>query len=255
MATTYKLGRVCPICGAKIHDKNKTGFCKKHVDKTGSNNSFYGKTHSKETIDVIKGKLRDIMIEKWKDEEYSSKVKNGLKSDKNLKSHTSDSFREKQRRNAKKQMEDPEQINIRRESMKKNWATGKIEYHKNAHPNFSKDEVSFGEMLKKYLGDNSIFLERGFKIERTDMPKHYYCPDFRYKNFLIEFDGDFWHAKDFDDNEVVHNNITANEIRDIDLMKNKLYEQKGFTVIRVWRSDFISNKEECVKNIANILTS
>lgn len=54
MSSTYKLNRVCPVCGKLLNDKNKTGYCNKHRDRTGANNSFYGKRHSKETVDKIK---------------------------------------------------------------------------------------------------------------------------------------------------------------------------------------------------------
>ena len=40
MSLTYKLNRICPVCGTKISDKNKSGFCNRHRDRTGKNNSF-----------------------------------------------------------------------------------------------------------------------------------------------------------------------------------------------------------------------
>ena len=43
------------------------------------------------------------------------------------------------------------------------------------------------------------------------------------------------------------------EIREKDELKNKTYERYGYTVIRIWRSDFLDNENEVVKNISNIL--
>ena len=56
MSHTYKLNRTCPTCGKSISDKNKSGYCNRHRDRTGTNNTFYGKTHSQETINSIKEK-------------------------------------------------------------------------------------------------------------------------------------------------------------------------------------------------------
>jgi len=52
----YKLNKRCPTCNKLLLDKNTSGFCNKHRDRTGLNNSFYGKTHSLETISKIKEK-------------------------------------------------------------------------------------------------------------------------------------------------------------------------------------------------------
>ena len=54
MSITYKLNRTCPTCGIRISDKNKSGFCNKHRDRTGINNPFFGKTHSKDTKEILK---------------------------------------------------------------------------------------------------------------------------------------------------------------------------------------------------------
>lgn len=253
MSITYKLNRTCPTCGVRISDKNKSGFCNKHRDRTGISNPFFGKTHSKETREILKIKCKEATTKMWQDEKYVNKVKNGLKSDKNKQAHTSEEFRKKQSEHAKKQMKDFEQLELRKNTMKQSWEEGKLKYNPYHSPNFSKDEIRFGEMLKEELKENGKFLERGFKIERIDLPKHYFVPDFKYKNYIIEFDGDFWHAHNKEDSEIVHHNVTAKEIREKDELKNKTYERYGYTVIRIWRSDFLDNENEVVKNISNIL--
>lgn len=185
----------------------------------------------------------------WQDPNYAEKVKVGLKSEANLRAHTSDEFRKKQSENAKQQMKDSSQLACRSEAMKKSWETGKIEYHQVVLPNFSKIELAFGDLLCESLGDNKSELVRHFKIERDDKPKHYYCPDYKYKNFIIEVDGDYWHARNVADDEVVHHGITAKEIRDTDAKKTQLYESKGFTVIRVWTSEFKAHPDDTIRSV------
>lgn len=256
MSNTYKLNRTCPTCGKSISDKNKSGYCNIHRDRTGQNNPFYGKTHSKDTMDRIKEKSKQTMIDKWaNDPEYVKHVKEGLKSEKNKLAHTSEEFRKIQSNHAKQQMKNPEQIKLRSNAMKTRWENNLIEWHPHRGPNFSKDELRFGDLLRDALGDNSSKLITKFKLERDDYPKHYWCPDFKYENFIIEFDGDYWHANGYDDNEIVHHNMTAKEIRERDEMKNAAYRRAGFSVIRIWQSDFKQDNSACVNHVLSIITS
>ena len=113
MSITYKLNRTCPTCGVRISDKNKSGFCKKHLDRTGENNPFFGKTHSKETREILKIKCKEATTKMWQDEEYRNKViqnATGLKRD--------EKFKETQRQNAYKQFQDKHQRDIRSERMR-----------------------------------------------------------------------------------------------------------------------------------------
>ena len=73
MPTTYKLGKTCKICGKKLSDLNKSGFCNIHRDRTGANNPFFGKHHSKEILDKAKEKCRAASIKKWEDPEYRAR--------------------------------------------------------------------------------------------------------------------------------------------------------------------------------------
>lgn len=256
MSNTYKLNKTCPTCGKRLPDKNKSGYCNIHRDRTGQNNPFYGKTHSKETMDRIKEKSKQTMIDKWaNDPEYVKRVKEGLKSEKNKLAHTSEEFRKTQSANAKQQMKNPEQREIRSNAMKTNWENNLIEWHVHRGPNYSKDELRFGDLLREALGDNASKLITKFKLERDNYPKHFWCPDFKYENFIIEFDGDYWHANGYDDNEIVHHNITAKEIRERDEMKNAAYRRAGFSVIRVWLSDFKKDTSACVNHVLSIITS
>lgn len=255
MSHTYKLNRTCPTCGKSISDKNKSGYCNRHRDRTGTNNPFYGKTHSQETIISIKEKCKIASTKLWEDQEYVERVKEGLKSEKNKLAHTSEEFRKTQSQHAKQQMKNPVQREIRSNTMKARWENNLIEWHAHRGPNYSKDELRFGDLLREALGDNASKLITKFKLERDDYPKHYWCPDFKYENFIIEFDGDYWHANGYDDNEIVHHNITAKEIRERDEMKNAAYRRAGFSVIRIWQSDFKQDNSACVNHVLSIITS
>lgn len=255
MSDTYKLNKVCPTCGKRLSDKNKSGYCNRHRDRTGANNPFYGKTHSQDTINSLKEKCKIASTKKWEDLEYVEHVKEGLKSEKNKLAHTSEEFRKTQSDHAKLQMKNPEQRKLRSNAMKASWENNLIEWHIHRGPNYSKDELRFGNLLREALGDNSSKLITKFKLERDDYPKHYWCPDFKYENFIIEFDGDYWHARDYDDNEIVHHNLTAKEIRERDEFKNAAYHRAGFSVIRVWLSDFKQDELACVNYVLSIITS
>lgn len=65
-----KSKRVCPVCDKTLGKKNKSGFCNRHRDRTGKNNPFYGKHHSKETIKLLRERCSKSSHEKWKDPVY-----------------------------------------------------------------------------------------------------------------------------------------------------------------------------------------
>ena len=51
--------------------------------------------------------------------------------------------------------------------------------------------------------------------------------------------------------EIIHHNITAKEIREKDNQKTKFYEELGYTVIRVWQSEYLNNKQKIIEEIKN----
>lgn len=242
--------KTCPICGKVLSKDNKSGFCNKHRDRTGENNPFFGKRHSKETIEILKKKCKIATEELWKDDSYREKVINNATGKKRT-----DEFRKTQSENAKKQMKDHNQLMIRSAYMKDSWEKGKISWVENAHPNYSKAELKFGEMLSEKLGENSSFLERGVKIKVENSKQKTYLPDFKFKNFIIEYDGDFWHGRNRNSTDIVHHNKTAQEIWDRDSERDRVYENLGYKLIKVWHSDFINNKEIVINNIVKVFLS
>ena len=110
-----KLNRHCPVCGVPVSDGSKTGYCARHVPRTGANNPFYGKHHKPLTEEQRKY-FADKSREKWQDPEYRAKVIGNATGKKRT-----DEFKETQRANAIKQMQDPEQRKVRSASMKNTW--------------------------------------------------------------------------------------------------------------------------------------
>jgi len=66
----------CVTCGILLNKKNKTGYCNSHRDRTGINNPFYNKHHTKETIEILKKVCKEKSLKNWQDEEYREKVVN-----------------------------------------------------------------------------------------------------------------------------------------------------------------------------------
>ena len=74
-----------------------------------------------------------------------------------------------------------------------------------------------------------------------------YSFDFRYKNILVEINGDYWHCnpklyKPFEFNKVVGK--YAHEIWKKDKSKKKVAEDKGYLVYIIWEYDYRKNPKE-----------
>lgn len=61
-------------------------------------------------------------------------------------------------------MKNPEQRELRSNVMKANWENNLIEWYVHRGPNYSKDELHFGDLLREALGDNSNKLKNNFKL-------------------------------------------------------------------------------------------
>lgn len=70
------------------------------------------------------------------------------------------------------------------------------------------------------------------------------------KNLVIECDGDFWHCnpKVYKEGPICKCQRTRIER---DKIKNQYLDEHNIKLIRVWESDFITNKEDVINNIKN----
>lgn len=247
MSLTYKLHRKCKHCGKEISDNSKSGYCGKCYPKFGTlgeNNPFFGKTHKKETIDVMKEKCKEASTNKWKDPEYREHVLSsviGLK--------RSEQFKKEQSERVKQQMKDPKQRELRSKSMKQRWENGFIT-HTPHSMNSSKQEKEFFNLLKQYINVEQKHVVK-YINEDTHRKRHLF-PDgyIKDKNLIIEFQGSFWHAdiRLFPtDDLIVHHHKTAKECRDCNINKENLYKSLGYNYIEVWSLDYLNDKEKCIK--------
>lgn len=246
MKQTFFLERTCSHCGKLINDNNKSGFCRKcyvKYGKYGKNNPFYGKKHTKETIENIRNKCAKASKILWENDEYRNKVIEhctGLK--------RSDEFKALQSKHAKEQFErDPYQRIIRSNKMKESWQNGAIVYTKNPSTNTSKQEHDLYLSLKEIYGDNCLDKQ---VIRYTTTKKHWLFPDilFPNKKLVVEFQGSFWHAdpKRYNADDIIHHNVTAKEIWEANKNKFELYKSLGYIVYEIWSDDYKKNKQQVI---------
>lgn len=212
---SYKLNKKCCVCGSKITDINKTGFCNIHRDRTGKNNPFYGKKHSKETIEIIRNKTSIKSKQNWKNENYRKKIIKGISKPRKKE------FSEEQSLRIKKWYQDnPEQKIIRSQHMKKSWIDEKIvPNHQSC--NRSKMEKELLRYVENICSDKVI--TKSIKINNK-----WLIPDIVIENLglIIEFYGDYWHAnpKFYKRGDIVHHNLTAGEIWEHDKERVKKFD-------------------------------
>ena len=160
----------------------------------------------------------------------------------------SNEFKEKQRQNAIKQYQDVKQKEIRSEQMKEKWKEGKIQYSNHYSPNFSKEQISFEQDLMEALGDNAKNLETKVTLSYKDT---WIFPDLKYNNFIIEYNGDFWHAnpKKYKPDDIIHHDITASEIWEHDKLRKEKLTELGYEIIEIWSGDYKENKTKILNEI------
>lgn len=84
-----------------------------------------------------------------------------------------------------------------------------------------------------------------------------YFYDFNYKNKIIEFNGDIWHANPqiFDeyDKPNPHTNLTSKQIWEYDNKKVKAANDIGFDVLIIWEKNYKENSEKEINKCINFL--
>ena len=84
-----------------------------------------------------------------------------------------------------------------------------------------------------------------------------YSFDFKYKDKLIEFNGDYWHCNPeiYDENFInPTTNKTAKQIWDKDNLKRKTAEKYGYKVYVVWEKDYQEDMPLVIKKCMDFLT-
>ena len=85
-----------------------------------------------------------------------------------------------------------------------------------------------------------------------------YRYDFCYKNKIVEFNGDYWHAnpKMYDkDYYIARKEKTAEEIWKYDNYKKKRAEKEGYKVLVVWESEYNDNPDATIQKCIDFIKS
>ena len=128
---------------------------------------------------------------------------------------------------------------------------------------YSKISMELFTELEKILNDKCYYGKNEKIVQFYDSDNKYFCfyVDFTYKNKIIEFYGDYYHAnpKIYEKEKIIGSKYSCHKAEDIwkiDFDRVKLIKEKGFEVLIVWESDYKNNKEEiknkCIKWIKNL---
>jgi hypothetical protein len=249
----FGLYKRCKKCNKKVSKKCTGEYCNRCRDRTGINNSFFGKKHSTQTIEVIKEKVSLASKKLWEDEEYRKKVIKGVS-----KPRRKGFAEEQSKRVTKWYEENPSQRDLRSEIMKQSWKDGKITSN-NFSCNSSKIENDFFNEIEK------IYPNIRKKVTLRDSNNRVIYPDILVDDHLIiEFFGDFWHAnpKFYSPDDIIIKNITAKEIWEhdkerIDRLSHVIQEDSDFAteyrVEIVWEDDYKNDKDNVLKYFDMIL--
>lgn len=241
----FNLIQRCKVCNKELIKGNKTGYCSIHRDRTGKNNSFYGKTHNKQTVDKIKEKTRETSKKLWEDPEYRKKVIDG----------TSKPRSEEGKQNISNAVkgwydDNPNQKELRSNMMKQRWEDGEVP-SSNFSCNKSKLEIELFSEIKK------IYTTAESNKTLHDKDNKYYFPDIILDdyNIIIEFYGNYWHAnpKMYNKDSIIKHRtakeIWENDKRRINKLENNM--NKKYKVIIIWQKDYQDNKEKVLKDLTN----
>lgn len=234
--------KFCKKCGCELSCKCKGEYCNHHRNRTGINNSFFGKTHTKDVIDAIKKTTSIKTKELWTNQEYRDKVVNnatGLK--------RTDDFKKIQSKNALKQFKDNSQRQSRSERMKRSWKEETITI--NIHSiNESKQEKELRQLLiDKLKGTSDVVKKKTIKINSK-----WYYPDIIINNlYIVEYNGNFWHANPnrYKAEDIIHHNFSANDIWVKDKQRIEDFNNAGYKSLIIWEDEFKSDKEKTVDKI------
>lgn len=247
----YKLGKTCSRCGSPIFDKNKSGFCFTcfvKYGRLGENNPFYGKRHTKETVEKIKAVCKQTTAELWQNPEYREKVianATGL--------HRSEEFKRGQSIRTKASYDKIDGLREQRGKLfSQCWKDGRnhIRTQKNRKSLEEMEIFRFLTSLGKYeISDDEVCIG-GNK---------YLSPDIVINNkVIVEFYGDYFHANPLSHNAdefILKKGMTAQQLWEEDLKRQRLLEGAGYSVIIVWQYNYRQNKSETLHNLVKEIDS
>lgn len=237
--TIFYIERICPKCGIKIKttSKDKIICCRNYFNavhkqtlckscslesQMGEGNPFYGKKHTKETLEKI------------------SKSRKGKGMGDNN-SMSNPKWRKKVSENLKKRWESGELEETRKkmsEHLKNTIRKGKIK-----SIIISKKEREMVKLLKKMKIDCVPSYRIDSKICDIFIPS---------MNLIIEYFGDYWHCNPSKYKSDYYNDKkgkTAKEIWEYDKMKVDLIKSYGYNLEIIWESELKYNNQKLIEII------
>jgi len=98
--------------------------------------------------------------------------------------------------------------------------------------------------MKEILSSLNILFKHQFKLSNRLFDFHILNT-----NILIEVDGDYYHGNPEKYSKL---NTTQIEVKQKDIIKEKLAKESNFILLRFWESDILKNEEKIIKDLENI---
>ena len=114
----------------------------------------------------------------------------------------------------------------------------------------SNAEKEFVKLLEEKIGPLAHTSSKNPYGKWSHLLESYVVYDIKHNNFIIEFNGDYWHANPtiYKDDAIIRGK-TAKEIQIRDSLKIKTAEDLGFNVLVVWERDFTNNKDQTIEKV------
>lgn len=121
---------------------------------------------------------------------------------------------------------------------------GQIKHYQENNTIFkdTKPEQEAESILKKY--NLNYKKQKALKYNNSYRLYDFYLLDY---NILLEIDGCYWHSKNIKDEDI--KNRTLKDMRQNDQIKDKLAQDNGYTLIRIWEDEIFKLEEYCSKGL------
>jgi len=106
----------------------------------------------------------------------------------------------------------------------------------------TKPEIEAEAILQKY--NLNYKKQKALKYNNRYRLYDFYLPDY---NILLEIDGTYWHSKGIKDKDI--KNQRLKDCRINDQLKNKLAQDNGYSLIRIWSDEMFKLEDYCSKEL------
>lgn len=130
-----------------------------------------------------------------------------------------------------------------------------IKWQESLHKIFNHEEGLAQSLIAKDFFSNLI-LKGGIEEYKYEYQLGRYSFDFKYKNILIEFNGDYWHCNPLIYEASFFNKTNKKYAREIWLKDNKKYQlakSKGYNIYIVWENEYSSDKTQTIQKCIDFI--